>query len=114
MVMLHIGGNAVSNWSLFSYIPTVLWWVNDDGDNIDQALDVIAWCGLSLSAVVMVMGSSNVIISSLLWLLYHSLVNVGQQWLVYHMVCNFRGSNFCGLGSLDDFVGLYFRGISTL
>ena len=23
----------------------------------------------------------------------------------------FKGLNFCGLGSLDDFVGLYFHGI---
>ena len=32
----------------------------------------------------------------------------------YHMVGYFRGFNFCGLGSLDDFVGLYFCGIPTL
>ena len=91
--MLHIGGNAVTNWSLFSSIPTVLWWVNDD--DIDQALDVIAWCGLSLSAVVMVMGSSNVIISSLLWLLYHSLVNVGQRWSVEPYTLVYWGNRLC-------------------
>ena len=28
------------------------------------------------------------------------------------MVGNFRGSNFRGLGNSDDFVGLYFRGVS--
>ena len=73
-----IGGNAASNWSLFSAIPTLLWWIDDK--DIDRGLDVIAWCGLLLSAVTIVMGSCNVIISSLLWLLYHSLVNVGQRW----------------------------------
>lgn len=78
VVMFTTGSDANSNWSLFSAVPTLLWWVDDD--NIDLALDVIAWCGLILSAVVIVMGSSNVIISSLLWLLYHSLVNVGQRW----------------------------------
>ena len=73
-----IGGNAASNWSLFSAVLTLLWWVDDN--DIDRALDVIAWCGLLLSAVTIVMGSCNVIISSSLWLLYHSLVNVGQRW----------------------------------
>lgn len=76
-VRKHFGINS-SNWTLFSNIPTLLWWVDDN--DIDQALEIIAWCGLLLSAVVIVMGSSNVIISSLLWLLYHSLVNVGQRW----------------------------------
>lgn len=75
-----IGSTGDNKWSLFSVIPTLLWWVSDD--DIDQALDIIAWCGLLLSAVVIVTGSSNVIISSLLWLLYHSLVNVGQRWSV--------------------------------
>ena len=74
---MFIGG---SKWSLFSAVPTVLWWVGDN--DIDVVLDAIAWCGLMLSAVTIVMGSCNMIIYSLLWLLYHSLVNVGQRWLV--------------------------------
>ena len=27
---------------------------------------------------------------------------------LYHMVSNLEGQNFCGLGSSDDFVDLYF------
>jgi len=67
-----------NRWSLFSNIPTLLWWCDD----VDRALDVVAVCGLVLSLSMIVMGSCNVIISSSLWLLYHSLVNVGQRWSV--------------------------------
>ena len=30
--------------------------------------------------------------------------------MCYQCVINFKGLNFCGLGSQGDFVGLYFRG----
>lgn len=75
---VSIGDTGNDNWSLFSVIPTVLWWVDDD--NVDMAMDIISWSGLILSTSMIVLGSCNVIISSLLWLLYHSLVNVGQRW----------------------------------
>jgi len=54
---------------------------------MDMVLDVIAWCGLGLSSIMMLCGSCNVIISTLLWLLYHSLVNVGQRWYVLYIPC---------------------------
>ena len=36
------------------------------------------------------------------------------QLIDYCVVGNFRGSNFCGLESSDNFVGFYFCGVSTL
>ena len=47
-----------------------------------MALDCIACTGLALSAVLVVLGAGNVIIFTALWVLYHSLVNVGQRWCV--------------------------------
>ncbi|XP_065900039.1 lipase maturation factor 1-like [Dysidea avara] len=67
-----------NNWSLFSVVPTLLWWV--EPQDMDVTLDIVAWCGLGLSSVMMLCGSCNVVISAILWLLYHSLVNVGQRW----------------------------------
>ena len=47
---------------------------------MDTALDCVAYVGLGLSAVLMLLGAGNAIIFTALWLLYHSLVNVGQRW----------------------------------
>ena len=61
-----------------SAVPTLLWWV--DEEHTDVALDSVAYAGLALSAVTVVLGAGNVVIFTTLWVLYHSLVNVGQRW----------------------------------
>ena len=38
-----------------------------------------------------------------------NIIDTATVWVI-----NFEGLNFCGLGSWDDFVGLYFYGIATL
>ena len=65
-------------WSLFFHVPTLLWWVQEE--QIDLCLEAIAWSGVILSSIVLILGASNIIIMTALWLLYHSLVNVGQIW----------------------------------
>lgn len=63
-----------------NFAPTLLWFVDLEQD-LDWWLDAIAYAGLSLSGMVLVMGCSNMIVMFVLWVLYHSLVNVGQRWL---------------------------------
>ena len=41
---------------------------------------VVSSAGLGLSVLVFVTGSANMIVMLLLWLLYHSIVIVGQNW----------------------------------
>ena len=64
----------------FNMAPTLLWWISED--NIDVALDCVASAGLGLSAIVIILGAGNAVVFAALWALYHSLVNVGQRWLV--------------------------------
>ena len=64
--------------SAFQAIPTLLWAV--DPEDVDMYLDVIAYAGVMLSLCVLYFGCSNMVIMGLLWILYHSLVNVGQRW----------------------------------
>ena len=71
-------GEDRAEWDLFSRVPTLLWWVQEP--HIDRYMEAIAWSGLVLSSTVLILGASNVIIMAALWLLYHSLVNVGQNW----------------------------------
>ena len=62
----------------FSAAPSLLWWV--EPSSMDWALDCLAWAGLLLSAVLLLTGTANALIFAALWVLYHSIVNVGQRW----------------------------------
>lgn len=64
----------------FSAAPSLLWWV--DPASLDIGLDALAWIGLALSGIVTVLGTGNAVIFGTLWILYHSIVNVGQRWSV--------------------------------
>ncbi|TKS90138.1 Lipase maturation factor 1 [Collichthys lucidus] len=48
--------------------------------DMDANLDGIALAGMALSAFVLVTGMANMVIMVTLWVLYHSLVSVGQLW----------------------------------
>ena len=72
----YFGGKF--GWSSFEAVPTLLWAVNPE--EIDRYLDSFAYCGALLSLFVFYTGCCNMIIMFLLWILYHSLVNVGQRW----------------------------------
>lgn len=73
----HLGKDE-SAWFRFTHVPTLLWFVEEQ--QLDFWLDAIAWSGVMLSSTVLILGASNIIIMLTLWLLYHSLVNVGQNW----------------------------------
>lgn len=47
---------------------------------LDRWLDVTATTGLVLSIAVTLLGAANVPVMLSLWVLYHTLVNVGQHW----------------------------------
>ena len=71
----------------FNTAPSLLWWV--EGESMDSALDVIAYAGLVLSGFLVVWGAGNAVVFALLWLLYHSIVNMGQRWYVEHKIVVF-------------------------
>ncbi|KAG2456083.1 LMF1 factor, partial [Polypterus senegalus] len=73
-VKRYVGGKI--NLAALSYTPTLLWFM--DWTDMDANLDHIALGGLALSAFVLVAGCANMVLMFLLWLLYHSLVSVGQ------------------------------------
>ncbi len=73
-----ISPNSTPSLAAFTAAPTLLWWVPEE--NIDLALDCIAYLGLGLSAILIILGAGNAVTFASLWALYHSLVNVGQKW----------------------------------
>ncbi len=70
--------NVTVNFQAFSVAPTLLWWV--PLESMDLALDVVALTGMVLAFLLVMLGSGNALIFGMLWILYHSLVNVGQRW----------------------------------
>ncbi|GFN93000.1 lipase maturation factor [Plakobranchus ocellatus] len=79
-VMRGIGRS--NSWSLLSAAPTVFWFVNFEKD-LDFWLDVVAWLGLAIAAFLMLSGAGNWPLLTLEWILYHSLVNIGQTWFSF-------------------------------
>ncbi len=61
----------------FLRVPSFFWFVHSD-----TALLTVAWIGLLLSIVVLA-GFANAPMLTILWLLYMSFVNVGQDWYGY-------------------------------
>ncbi|XP_045122870.1 lipase maturation factor 1-like isoform X1 [Portunus trituberculatus] len=67
-------------WERIKAAPTLLWLAEPWTTQVDPWLDLIAGAGLTLACVVLLLGAANVFIMLALWILYHSLVAVGQQW----------------------------------
>ena len=61
----------------FLRLPS-LFWINHS----DSSLVIVSWIGFALSCVV-VAGYANAILLALLWILYMSIVHVGQDWYSY-------------------------------
>ncbi|KAL1473961.1 hypothetical protein MTO96_021697 [Rhipicephalus appendiculatus] len=59
-------------------VPTIMWLY--EYVDVDTLLDCIASVGTVLALGITVTGAANAVSLFLLWVLYHSLVNVGQLW----------------------------------
>ncbi|OPJ87427.1 hypothetical protein AV530_000907 [Patagioenas fasciata monilis] len=66
------------NLDALSYAPTIIWFL--DWSDMDSILDCISLLGLATSAFVVITGCANMVLMAVLWVLYLSLVNVGQIW----------------------------------
>jgi hypothetical protein len=72
-VAAHFG----SKWSAFLQLPSVFW-----AGASDASMLAVSWLGVALSLAVL-LGYANAIIMFVLWALYMSLVNIGQDWYGY-------------------------------
>ena len=60
--------------------PTIFWVLAPNFENVDWLLDAVSWVGLTLAITIFIMGAANVVMMSILWVLYISIVTVGQTW----------------------------------
>uniref|UniRef100_A0A7N6ATB9 Lipase maturation factor n=1 Tax=Anabas testudineus TaxID=64144 RepID=A0A7N6ATB9_ANATE len=77
-VKRYVGGKI--GLAALAYTPSILWFL--DWSDMDANLDGVALVGMALSGFVLVTGMANMVIMVTLWVLYHSLVNVGQLQLL--------------------------------
>src|ERR1043166_357108 len=69
----YYGSRSAATW----HVPTLFWLGISD-----NALSIFAWIGFGLSLVVLA-GYANVILMSILWAMYMSIVHIGQIWYGY-------------------------------
>ena len=74
----------ISNLSKFLQVPTLLWFCDYNNPvDVDQYLSVFALIGIVISSFVLLTGRANSILMFVLWITYHSIVNVGQRWFSF-------------------------------
>jgi hypothetical protein len=83
LTQYHINDNG--NWSSFDrwfalnrVHPTLFWNIEPTAWN----MNIVSAVGCALALFVFLLGRSNVFIQVALWLLYMSIVNIGQTWYV--------------------------------
>ncbi|KAG8433304.1 hypothetical protein GDO86_017549, partial [Hymenochirus boettgeri] len=64
---------------------------------MDTHLDSIALVGLTISAFILVTGCANMILMVTLWILYHSIVAVGQIWYSFGWESQVLETGFLGI-----------------
>ncbi|KAE8578938.1 hypothetical protein XENTR_v10023837 [Xenopus tropicalis] len=78
-----------------SHAPSLLWLL--DWAHMDTHLDNIALVGLAISFFILVSGCANMILMVTLWILYHSLVGVGQIWYSFGWESQILETGFLGI-----------------
>ncbi|XP_062860070.1 lipase maturation factor 1 [Trichomycterus rosablanca] len=92
-VKRYVGGKI--GVAALSYTPSILWFM--DWEDMDGNLDAVALAGLALSGFVLVSGRANMLIMAALWILYHSLVSVGQLWYSFGWESQLLETGFLGI-----------------
>ncbi|XP_004628182.1 lipase maturation factor 1 isoform X1 [Octodon degus] len=82
-------------WDAWSYAPTILWLL--DWSDMNFNLDLIAILGLGISSFILISGCANMILMAMLWVLYLSLVNVGQVWYSFGWESQLLETGFLGI-----------------
>jgi hypothetical protein len=73
----QVRSNLGSTWAGFEALPMLFWFWDSD-----TALRVVPWIGVGL-AVFMLAGYCNSITLAVMWVLYLSIVHIGQDWYGY-------------------------------
>lgn len=84
------------NFKLFLNCPTFFWFF-DWTMHIDELLNYTSILGLLLSGFIFITGAANSVLMFTLWILYHSLVNIGQTWYSFGWESQLLESGFISI-----------------
>ena len=76
---INISKDFLIKYELFNSHPTLFWFIPPSNDN----LNLFALSGMTLSFLIVILGSANMPILFFLWINYFSIVNVGQTWFSF-------------------------------
>ncbi|EHB14105.1 Lipase maturation factor 1, partial [Heterocephalus glaber] len=93
---MHTLINTHTTWLVFlqSY-ATILWLM--DWSDMNFNLDLLAVLGLGISSFILITGCANMILMAMLWVLYLSLVSVGQVWYSFGWESQLLETGFLGI-----------------
>ena len=70
------------------------------GGELDPLLDGIALTGAFLAIMVMIRGAANMLVMAAMWMLYMSIVNVGQTWFSFGWESQLLETGFLAIWSV--------------
>ena len=73
------------------------------GGELDVLLDGIALTGGFLASLVLVWGAANMLVMAAMWILYMSIVNVGQTWFSFGWESQLLETGFLAIWALPLF-----------
>jgi len=81
-------------------VPSLLWLAHPHYDDLDSLLDGLAITGGLLSLLVTLTGAANMMVMTALWILYFSLVSVGQNWFSFGWESQLLETGFLAIWSV--------------
>lgn len=79
--------------------PTLLW-AAEPWTQVNPLLDGIAVAGLTISIAILYSGAANMVALTSLWVLYHSIVAVGQTWYSFGWESQLLETGFLAIWSV--------------
>ena len=73
------------------------------GGELDILLDGIALTGAFLAILVMIRGAANMVVMAMMWMLYMSIVNVGQTWFSFGWESQLLETGFLAIWAVPVF-----------
>ncbi|UYV83731.1 LMF1 [Cordylochernes scorpioides] len=83
------------SWKTFLQMPTLFWFV--DKKDATFYMQAFSTLGLSISLCIILTGAANMIAMFTLWILYHSIINVGQTWYSFGWESQLLETGFLGM-----------------
>lgn len=92
MIRKQLGVTTVS-FDSFMQVPTLFWFYEPNTFN----LSITALLGAVISAYLVIFGAANVPMMAALWVLYMSIVNLGQTWYSFGWESQLLETGFLGI-----------------